>query len=337
MKTAQLLIAFFVLSLSAFAQTNIQFILKNGYSYKIEKLFSSDLSQKEIHEYKFKDTINISFGKKIIDCYNISFYIGDKFYHNQLWLDTGNIRIEAYIDSSKLVIDTVINSPFYYYVKNYNEEISPIWKTKDTLQLNNFMLVKAQKNLDNPFSLSIGQQYLFVNQNIRTNVKNLKDLFAVQGEKFAWHLLYPNSIGRANKILESENYNVLDYKFIDKSKKTVALNLKDAEYYVLDFWFLECAPCLREHKLIDSKLDKLKENSVEVIGISRDKYSKKWKKYLAKNHYTWSNYLLPAEKKLNDDLSIEAYPYYLLVNKSGTIIGSYKSITQLYKRFGIED
>ncbi|MEO6720074.1 MAG: TlpA disulfide reductase family protein [Ferruginibacter sp.] len=324
-----------VLNFQVTAQTKIQLFLKSD--KQIEKIDASDFSFKEIYNSEYKDTLSFSFANSGIDLYNFGCYINDKKIWTQVWLDTGNIDIHAHVESSKLVIDTVTNSPVYYYVRNFNKEFSGYLKTKDTAQINNFLLSKVQNNLVNPFSLWIGMLYLNINQNDKNKIQDLKETYSGQEEKFSWFGLYPIVIERMNKILSADNLNVLDFKFIDNQNKVTSLVLKNADFYVLDFWFLACAPCRKEHKIIKANFQKLAQSKIGVIGISTDRYSKEWKNYLSNNHYTWPNYLQSTVKKITSGLSINAFPYYIVVNKFGEIIGSYNTISDVFRKFEIHD
>src|SRR5829696_2884207 len=54
----------------ASCQTVIQLVLKNGTEHKIEKVDAFDLSQKEIYDQPYLDTLVFTFKKTNIDCYN---------------------------------------------------------------------------------------------------------------------------------------------------------------------------------------------------------------------------------------------------------------------------
>jgi hypothetical protein len=244
MRLTKLIIIFLLFHLKLTAQTNIELIIKTN--TKVDSIDAMDFSQKEFFKSQYKDTINFSFKKANIDLYNIGGYIRDKKYWKQIWLDTGNIKILIHFDSSKLIIDTVINSPTYYRVMNFNKEYTDIVKTHDTLLINNFLLNNLNKNIENPFSLWVGMLYLNVNQNVKINLFALKNTFIKQGDRFKWFLLYPIVLDRMNNILSIDKIEISKFKFINKQDQITHLDLNGAKYYVLDFWFLGCAPCREE-------------------------------------------------------------------------------------------
>lgn len=328
---------FLFINFSVSAQTNIEFVLKNSSSYPIDTVDAFDLSQKEFHTYNYKDTISIYFSKDNIDCYNIRYHENGKMFRTQIWLDTGNIKIEAHIDSNTLIVDTVYNSPIYYIVKDFAKEYYELYKTNDTAALNNYMLAKYKENIQNPFSLMIGNYYINLNQNSKLNLIKFKAFTEKQKDKFSWFFLYPMVIERMNKMLNIDKINLNNYTFINQSNKKVKLLLQGSDYYVLDFWFLACPPCVHDHKEINAGYEKLKQKGVEVISISTDEDIFQWKKYLSGHNYHWRNYLQTMNSTITNQLSIHSFPAYIIVNNQGDIVDTYSSFADVKKRFKIDE
>ena len=336
MRHFRIIIISLALSFRANSQTNIQLIIKGG--NLITKVYAGDFSFKESLSTDYQDTINFNFTKtNNIDLYNIGCFIKGKQPWNQIWLDSGNIRIYAHMDSTTFNIDTVINSPTYDYVKNFKKNYNNVLKLKDTAQSNKFLFENLNKNINNPFSLWVAMLYLNLNQNNKNNVYDLKQALNKQGNKFSWFRQFADITGRINKILSTDHLILSNFKFIDKQKKVNPLILKNADYYVLDFWFLGCAPCRQEHKIIKRNYEFLLKSKIEVIGISTDEYSKEWVDYLSSNHYYWTNYLQTAKTKLTETLSIKAFPYYVIINSKGVIVGRYNSFSDMLNKFKGEE
>jgi len=337
MRPLKFLLVILLFNLQAVGQTNIQIVIKNLGDHKIDKVDAFDLSQTELHNYAYNDTLNLSFKKTSIDCYNIRYYENGKMFRQQMWLDTGKIKIEAHIDSSKLIIDTVINSPMFYKYKDFTKKYSQLYKNNDTVVLNNFLLEMYQVNIENPFSLFVGNLYVGINQNIKSNLLNLKVLTEIQGEKFKWFFFYESVNERLNKILSISKIDLDKFSFISKTNKKIKLSLKDSGYYVLDLWFLDCPPCIRDHKIIENKLLQLTQKKVAIISISTDENIAEWKRYLAKNNYRWQNYLESFENCFTNYLSIPSYPTYIILDRLGNIIDTYNSFSNVLKRFDIKE
>ena len=324
---------FFIASLlasSLFAQTNIQIITKDLLSRKIDQVEFFDLSQKEFYTFPYQDTLNVTFLKKHADCYNIRYHTEGKMLRQQIWLDPANIVIKAHLDTQRLVIDTVINSPMYYDVINFGKQYAALYKTKDTVRLNEFVLESVQKNIQNPFSLAAADYFIRANQNSKLNLLKLRPYLEKQGDKFSWFLLY-GGMERIDKILATQRLQLEKYQFIDPKGKKGKLALHSADYTVLDMWFLACAPCIQQHKEINEKLPLLKQHKIEMIGISTDQNQEKWQTYLHKHEYNWLNYRQDGTQKLTEDLSVSLFPTYVILDKAGKIVGYYNDFQSVLK------
>ena len=248
-------------------------------------------------------------------------------------MDTGNVIVKTHIDSSNLIIDTVINSPIYYKVTGIAKELPQLWKDKDTTVLNSYLLTKFEENINNPFSLMLGNYYAILNQNSRTDLLKLKALTDKQGKRFNWFLAYPMVVDRLNKILTVSKTIYQNFTVINRKNKTTKLQLQNSNYYVLDFWFLGCAPCMREHKTILENYEKLRKKKIEVIGISNNEDFQEWKSYLTKHRYDWQNYMQINKNNLNIQLGIYEFPTYIVIDNNGKIIETYNSFDDVIKKF----
>jgi peroxiredoxin len=336
-KSLRFILPFLVFGLRAAGQTHITIVLKNPGQHKIDKVDAFDLSQKEIYNYKYKDTLLLKFKKKNIDCYNIRYHENGKMFRQQIWLDSGTLKIEAHLADSSLVIDTVINSPFYYKVAAFNEKYLQLNRSHDTAAINDFLLTSFEENIENPYSINIGYYYVLRNQNSKSNLTRFKSLTDKQGDRFNWFLLYPTVVGRMDKILSTDKIDLPAYSFLNKDNLKTQLQLNGAEYYVLDFWFLACKPCVTQHIEIKKRLPDLNNKGIELIGISTDRDFKKWKQYLTKHGYQWPNYLEDKKHNITADQSISAFPTYMILNSKGDIVDSYNSFSDVLKRFGMAE
>ncbi|HOZ70738.1 MAG TPA: TlpA disulfide reductase family protein [Chitinophagaceae bacterium] len=331
----KILLASLFLYLSASGQTEIQLVLKNPENHHIDKVDAFDLSQVEIYKYKFKDTLLLRFKKNNIDCYNIRYHENGKMYRQQIWLDPGKITIKAHIDGDNLVIDTVLNSPFYYQVADFNEAYRSFLTTRDSTGMNTFLLNSFEENSNNPFSMNVGLYFLTLNQNKKDQLQKLRTLIDGQAGRFNWFLLFPMVSGRLDKLLTVNRIDFAKFSFINEYKRKTAIKLDGAEFYVIDCWFLACMPCIAQHKEIKENLDKLRSRKVEVIGVSTDRDWKKWKTYLTDHNYTWANFTEDKSLAFTKELSIAAFPTYLILNKDGEILESFNSFKEVLMRFQI--
>ena len=98
-------------------------------------------------------------------------------------------------------------------------------------------------------------------------------------------------------------------------------NLNNSKYILLDFWYSNCSPCLREMPKYIPIYEEYKDLGFEIVSISVDKTSKieDWKKLIIDKEFTWIHYLDEngiETKKLN----IYSFPTTFLINNEGEII-----------------
>jgi len=330
MKWLKLLFALLIFGDSTEAQTSIQLIVKSD---KIEKIAVFDLSQTEFNDFKYNDTVVASFKKKNIDCYNIIYRAENKNFAKQIWLDTGHITIYGHIDTSELVLDTVINSPFYYLARDFYKKFSAYSREKDTARINELLLNGVRKNATNPFYLTIAFTYVNLNQNFPANLNILKNIIDSLPDKFEWFLLYPNVVSRIDKILSGVTVNTQKYVYTNVTGKQEKLLLQGADYYIMDFWFLNCKPCLEDHLEIKEKYTLLKSKRIELISISTDQDYPKWIKYLKDHQYNWPNYLQNTDLNIVKDLGISTFPTYIVLDKEGKVVTTVNSFSNIEAKF----
>jgi len=289
-----------------------------------------DIMQKEYHSQPFSDTITYTFTKtEKIDKYNIRYYIGEQRHWAQLWLDDRPIIIYGHLEPETLVIDSVENSAIYNDVKLFYQQ----FRKTPMSERNSFLLEHLEKNLNNPFSFEIGNIYLMQNSSDRIALTEMKKIFDRQGDKFSKYYDYGEVVGKLNLILNIDKINIDEYSFLNKSAQIGKLNLPKAKFYLLDFWFMECAPCRADHKKIKDNYALFHSKNVEIIGLSIDNGFKDWSQYLTNNSYSWTNYIIPKGSTLTDDLSINSYPSYVLLDEDFRYMGLYYNIEHFITTF----
>jgi hypothetical protein len=304
----------------SYGQTSITLIASNPAKIKFDKADAFDLSQIEIKDTAYSDTLNFVFNKKNKDAYWIRYHANGKIYRQYFWLDPGNVTIKIHFDTTSLVIDTVLNSPAYYDYLNFKQDFSRLYNAHDTGGLNKMMLDAYINNIDNPYSLEMGSNYLRINQNSRENLAKLKEQTDKQGSKFNWFILYHLVNERLEKLLNNTHISLANFTFIDRNNKKVKLKSGKPDYYVLDLWFLACPPCIADHIDIARSTGILKQKNTQLISISTDKNLSKVNAYFSKNSYQWPSYLEVDAKRLTEELNISSYPTYIILDRSGNIL-----------------
>ncbi|HEX2607082.1 MAG TPA: TlpA disulfide reductase family protein, partial [Flavisolibacter sp.] len=331
------LLCFIILVLVSFkgmAQTRIQLILKNGQG--LESFDAFDLSQKEKQQLPYKDTIEVTFQKNQIDCYNIRYHGQGKIYREQVWLNPGSVTIYAHISGEELKVDTILNAPVYYQAADFAKAFGAYKTAKDTMGANTYALNVFKENRDNPFSLLAGYYYLMLNQNSRTALYQLRTLLQEQQGRFSWFFFYSLIEDRLQAVLNADPVQLSDFRFFNRSGQSVQPSLPPADRYILDFWFTSCAPCLREHQEIAAHLERLKENKVAVIGIATDEQQETWSRFVKKKAYQWQQYREDPSQSFTRKLGIRAFPNYAILDAKGDIVGMYSSFTDVLHALQID-
>jgi len=308
--------------------SDINLIIKTN--TKIDSVQISNFAETESFFLPFSDTIKVNFKKKINDLYIISFYQNKGRKSNQLWLNGKNVIITGKLNE-KFEIDSVINSDLYYksinIIKNYIELVQ---NKSNSITIDNFLLENITQNIQNPFSFKIAKVYIYRNQNDKVKIGKLFDILSTQNHTLKNHILSIHE--NLENILNVNSLNMRDYKFANIENQITSIEQNKSKTYLIDFWFVNCPPCVSDHKLISEKLDFLKEKNVELIGISIDQNHSVWKNYLKKHNYNWKNYReITSQKRMTKDMTISTFPTYFLLNNNGEIKARYNSFENFEK------
>lgn len=326
----------FVFQSVAFSQTVIHLSLKNT-NREITKVDIFDLSQTSIHDLEYKEQLEVRFKQKNIDCYNIRYHEGNKMYRQQIWLDTGDIYIKAHISGDELVIDTVLNSPTYYEYQKKSKIYSTIFSKEGAEKVSDFLWVEIEKNATNPLSIFWGMNFFIINQNNVTKLLKLKDFLIKQPEELSYFILKESLLKQLESKTSIKAIHLEDFTFINRAQNKIQIELKGADYYVFDLWFLGCKPCREQHEEIKKDFAKFTQKNVKIISISTDMNNyEKWEEYLLSKRYTWANYLEDKDsKRITDEIGTTVYPTYIIMDKQGKVVATYNSLSEVRNKLGI--
>lgn len=301
----------------------------------IDSVLIMDIGQqRENYKVAFIDTIRIQFNDSINDLYNVFFLKDGKIVSsplstNQLWLNGKNIVIKGKLDK-RLVLDTIIGSDLYYKVKKTQMAYRKLFEIKaDNSEINYFLLKEIKNHFDNPYSLTLASDFISRNQNNEDNLKKLNNLIAPQNDLLKNHSFFKVH-SQLEKKMDINQLSIEKYNFYSVKKDIVKLNFEKEKKYLLDLWFVNCPPCVQDHKIISKKQSYLENNNIELIGISRDTEHSKWKNYLDTNGYNWRNFRqIDSLNTVTTDLGITAFPTYLLIENGGEIKITFNSFEEI--------
>lgn len=117
-----------------------------------------------------------------------------------------------------------------------------------------------------------------------------------------------------------------EFLLIDMSQQDCELSSLKGKYILLDFWASWCAPCIEDFpKLKDISLNF--GNGLEVIGISIDENTEKWRNAIQKYDLSlWKQLSLKENQnfELQNLYFVNAIPTKVLIDPDGIIIGRWR-------------
>ena len=274
-----------------------------------------------------------------IDRFEINIYQKDKKLFQSIWLNKGDITIKAHQKDTELVIDTVINAPIYNYVVH---EVNPTLKRLRDLNnsdsMHYFLLGVIEKNKENAFSATMIYQYINNSRHSEDRINLISPLVEQQRTKLSWFHIAKMNAASVQLILHPPVLDLNLYAFLDKDSVLHHIQLEKGHYTVLDFWFLTCTPCRRDHKSIKADKQKMDAKGIQLIGVSIDRYeiADRWSDYLQQHEYTWVNYLQTNEKSITSDFHITTYPTYWVLDDTGKVVFMDNKYDELKRFLGLE-
>lgn len=123
--------------------------------------------------------------------------------------------------------------------------------------------------------------------------------------------------------------------FLETRLKNVTGNqssiLKEAgenEIIVLDFWATWCKPCVKSIPKISELAKEYSSQGVSFIGINADSPRNLAKvRPFVKTHRIKYPVLLDTDQELMNELMINAYPTFLILNKEGKILFTHRGFS----------
>lgn len=288
-----------------------------------------NFGQTEVHVIKEGNPFKINLNRSLNDVFNIDLFVDGKSYWQQVYLDGEKVLLEGQIKDNKFVIDTVYGSQVYNNFKAYSAKISKLLenKTEDSV-VNTYLLKEIKQNLTNPLSFWMSDQYIGINKNDKDNITTLKNILLQQPDSLKEHPLSMH--GKIDGILNFSKLDLASNEYYNLENEITKIDLSHKGDYLLDFWFVNCPPCLKDHKAFERNMGLLKSKEVEMIGISIDWSYDDWKNYLDKHNYKWQNYRqIGRENDITKQMDIWAFPTYLLLSNDGEIRARFNSFTEI--------
>lgn len=277
--------------------------------------------------FQFKQT------QAVNDAFKINFYKDGNVMSKKVFLDGNDISITGKLTLDGFVIDTVLNSDVYYKQIAFYSTVDSLKTSKinDSI-INSILLKQIEANINHPLSFEISEYYIEKNKNYKSKLQPLQLILDQQSNDLKTHAL---SVHRTlNELLKEEYLDLSQFNFYDRQGNLSKVNLNHKGDYLIDFWFVQCPPCVRDHKKIAKYLDTLKDHNTELIGISIDTVEEKWLNYLNSNNYNWQNYRELGEgNDLVDAMNVWEFPTYILIDNNGRVKTKFYSFEEIANYF----
>lgn len=110
------------------------------------------------------------------------------------------------------------------------------------------------------------------------------------------------------KILLPDQYGEL----IDSQKL-------EEDFILLEFWASWCAPCRQANPALLKVYNSYKNNGFEILGVSLDHETDKWKDAIKKDSINWIQ-VIDTQNSTKETFSLTTIPYNVLLNKERKIM-----------------
>lgn len=317
-----------------YCQTLTEFDLITISDEKINSLSFFNVSQENaVFQTSFKDSIRITFKTVNDDIYNIWLETDTKKYRKQFILGEGIIKVYFKITDNKLSIEEVTGSDIYYEQKKYLNAMSSVKDLSDSLYTlyHKEMFLKHQKS---PFSIIVAHNYIAKNQNNTSNLTWLTNQMNDQNPSIKKHFTFEGAYNRAKSLIDIRELKIYEFDVVDKIGVKTNIEKSNHDFTILDFWFVHCPPCIKDHKTIQERYNRLVTNdrSIRIVGVSTDQDFKLWSNYLLESNFQWENFLIDtaSENNLAKYLNISTFPTYVILGKNQEILINTNSLEKVF-------
>ncbi|MGS2727156.1 redoxin family protein [Psychroserpens sp. BH13MA-6] len=133
-------------------------------------------------------------------------------------------------------------------------------------------------------------------------------------------------------IANLDNYGInnpfLKFNLPNTKNKDINITSFSGKITLVDFWASWCAPCRIKHPKLRELKKKFEKENFDIVSVSIDDNKPDWLKAVEKDNLTWTN-LIDIEKKVNNELGIQAIPFNYLIDENGIVLGVNLSIIEI--------
>jgi len=110
-------------------------------------------------------------------------------------------------------------------------------------------------------------------------------------------------------------------QFLLLDGRNLLLNSLRGKVVILNFWYLDCAPCITEMEELKSLYENLKPRGLELIAINIQDSKERLEEFVRAKKIPFLIALDPG-RKLANAYNVHFFPTTLFLNRRGKIVGS---------------
>lgn len=106
------------------------------------------------------------------------------------------------------------------------------------------------------------------------------------------------------------------FSVINMDGRTISLEDLKGKVIVMNFWFVECKPCIMEMPELNEIVEDYKNEEVIFLGFATNKKSK-IEKFLETKKFDYN--IIPDSRKIAMDYGVQSYPTHIIIDREGMI------------------
>jgi peroxiredoxin len=162
--------------------------------------------------------------------------------------------------------------------------------------------------------------------------QELYSLLPIQLQHSRYGQLVKKLIDFKRELKVGDTY--VDFEQRGTDGKIVRLSEQKYEYLLLEFWFSNCGPCVRENPKLVEMYKEFHPKGFEIVAVSVDNNEKVWLDAIKRGGLPWINLcdLTGTDNTAAIIYGVYEYPTNFLINKEGKIIAKNLRGDDLRKR-----
>lgn len=116
---------------------------------------------------------------------------------------------------------------------------------------------------------------------------------------------------------------------LNQQKQNLLTTAKSTALTLLLFWESDCPHCRKAMPDIIQLYKQYHDKGLEIFAASLDNNKDKWKQFIATNHLTWVNIVLPENSNAHADYFIQYTPTVVVIDAKGNIVKRFISVDDL--------